>query len=319
MRVLITGCAGFIGYHLSIKLLQEKNIKIVGIDNLNDYYSTKLKKLRLAKLKESKNFEFFKSDLSNPHVLNKLINKNFDCVIHLAAQAGVRYSLLNQHSYISSNILGFFHVIDFIKKEKIKNFIYASSSSIYGDREHEYVQEGIADLSSRSIYAATKLSNELLANAYFHQFGINSIGLRFFTVYGDYGRPDMAYFMFTKAIDFKEKFQLFNNGEMSRDMTHVDDVVDSILQLIKLKPKGYQIFNVGGGCPVKTSELVSIIEKSLGKKANYENVEFKNEILRTSADSTKLNQAINKESYIDINLGMKRFIKWYLNNRDNIY
>ena len=146
MRVLITGCAGFIGYHLSIKLLQEKNIKIVGIDNLNDYYSTKLKKLRLAKLKESKNFEFLKSDLSNPHVLNKLINKNFDCVIHLAAQAGVRYSLLNQHSYISSNILGFFHVIDFIKKEKIKNFIYASSSSIYGDREHEYVQEEIAKI-----------------------------------------------------------------------------------------------------------------------------------------------------------------------------
>jgi len=247
MNILITGSSGFIGFHLT-KLLLEKNYNVLGIDNHNSYYDKKLKIDRNKILLKYKNFKFFKVNIKKKNIIKKIFKKNkISCVVNLAAQAGVRYSLENPQSYIDNNILGFFNILESVKENKIKKFIYASTSSIYGLQKKFPIKENFNTNDPIQLYAATKKSNEVIANSYGHLYGINNIGLRFFTVYGPWGRPDMALFKFTKNIIDGKKINLFNRGKHIRDFTYVDDIVEAILKIIrsKKKKKISEIYNIG--------------------------------------------------------------------------
>ena len=262
MKILITGSAGFIGYHLAKHLLKDKKHKIFGLDSLNSYYSLSLKKNRLKELLKFKNFKFFKINLKNKTKITSLFEKNkFDIVIHLAAQAGVRYSVQNPQSYLDNNIISFFNILDLARKFKIKHFIFASTSSVYGDQPKFPTHENCNTDKPLSFYAATKKSNEVLAYSYSNIFKLPCTGLRFFTVYGPYGRPDMALFKFTKNILKNRKIELFNSGNHDRDFTYIDDICEFIVRILK-KPLNHNIpfnvINLGNGKSRKLKALDSI-------------------------------------------------------------
>lgn len=312
--ILITGCSGFIGYHLTKKILNDYNI--IGIDNLNDYYDINLKKDRLKKLKH-KNFKFIKCDISNKEELDKIFNEyKIDKVINLAAQAGVRYSIENPDVYINSNIIGFYNILENIKTHKINHLIYASSSSVYGNNKLPFKESTKTD-NPISIYAATKKTNELLAKTYSNLYNINCTGLRFFTVYGPFGRPDMAYFNFTKKIINKETIELYNNGESLRDFTYIDDIVEGIIKV--LDNKTTKIYNIGSSNPIKLLDFIDILKQTLINNNLIEDYELNLELLpkqlgdldNTYADTTELKKDFNYEPNTNIKDGLDKFVKWY--------
>ena len=326
--ILITGTAGFIGFHLT-KLLLEKNKKVIGIDSINNYYDVSLKKKRLQHLKKigKKNFIFFKADISNKISLKKIFkNHRISYVVNLAAQAGVRYSLENPSSYIKNNIVGFQNIIELSAKHKIKHFLYASTSSVYGmNTKLPFVETDSVD-HPLQLYAASKRSNELIAHAYSYLYKIPSTGLRFFTVYGPWGRPDMALFKFTKNIYLEKKIEVFNYGNHVRDFTYVDDIVKSIYLLLnqipkssknlKLKPNlsrcPFQILNIGNSKPVKLMNYIKEIEKNVNKKAKiiYKKLQ-KGDVKTTYASSKKLFKKIKYKPRVSIAEGVYNFVNWY--------
>jgi len=326
-KILITGAAGFIGYHLSKRLLAD-GYEICGIDNLNSYYDPALKNARLSQLQVS-NFKFHELDLQNYDGLTKVFSEfNPSIVINLAAQAGVRYSLENPRAYIQSNLDGFFNILEASKQHSVQHFIYASSSSVYGNNEKSPFAESDSVDYPVSLYAATKKSNELIAHTYSHLYQMTTVGLRFFTVYGPWGRPDMAYYFFTKAILAGKPIQLFNNGLNLRDFTYVDDIVESIVRMLprldELKPTEtsdqyqavkspyYHLFNIGGSQPVPVLEFVETLETALGKTAIKELVDFQpGDVFSTQADTTSLEKFINFKPSISLKDGLSEFVKWY--------
>jgi UDP-glucuronate 4-epimerase len=314
-KILITGCAGFIGSTLAKKL--SLNNFVLGIDNLNKYYDIKLKKKRLSDLNKFKNFQFKKICITNFERLNKYIKKEKpNLIIHLAAQAGVRYSLIAPDEYFNSNVKGFYNILKSSKDIKIERIIYASSSSVYGDSKKFPLKENMTTDNPRSLYAASKKINEILASTWSHLYSIEMIGLRFFSVYGPYGRPDMAYYSFSKNIINKEKIRLFNFGKNSRDYTYIDDVVNSITKLIKLKLKNkHEIINIGNKKPINTIKLLKFLELFYKKKADYIKVkQHKLEVLKTFASTTKLEKLLNKRvKFTNFEDGLKNFCKWFIN------
>ena len=311
LKILITGAAGFIGYHLSRSFLKDGAI-ILGIDNLNNYYDTGLKEQRLKRLKGFKNFTFKKIDLIDEKKLNNVfLNFNPSIVIHLAAQAGVRYSIENPRAYLDSNLIGFHNVIEQCRRCKINKLIYASSSSIYG--LNEKIPFSVNDKTDYpvSLYGATKKSNELVAHAYSHLYGVKTIGLRFFTVYGPWGRPDMAYFSFTKKIIEGRKIEVFNHGNMQRDFTYIDDIVDGIRNTID-KDFNFEIFNLGNSKSEDLMTMIRIIEKELNINAK---IVFKDmqagDVFKTYADIKKSSKMLGFKPKVSLQVGLKRTIDWY--------
>lgn len=325
-RYLITGVAGFIGYYLSKRLLDMGHL-ILGVDNLNGYYDISLKEYRLKKLERSEGFSFSKLDISNKLELEKIfINKKIDYVINLAAQAGVRYSMENPDSYIKSNVIGFYNLLELIKKYEIKNFIYASSSSVYGlnkkspFNENDFVDKPV------SLYAATKKTNELFAYTYSHLYNIQTIGLRFFTVYGPLGRPDMAYFKFLNKYFNNETIEIYNNNDLDndllRDFTYIDDVIESIIRLLEknsINNTKYQIINIGNSRPIKLSSFVSILEESLsysmGKKIIFDKFYLPikpGDVTKTYASTSKLGNLIQFKPQTRFKDGIRKFTDWYV-------
>ncbi|MEZ2718724.1 NAD-dependent epimerase [Niallia circulans] len=329
MKILVTGAAGFIGMHLS-ELLLKKGFEVIGYDNLNDYYDVQLKLDRLKVLEKYRNFKFYKSDIGNKAAVDSCFEQeNIEVVVNLAAQAGVRYSLENPHAYIESNLLGFINILEACKNHKIKHLIYASSSSVYGaNKKMPFSTKDSVD-HPVSLYAATKKSNELMAHTYSHLYNLPTTGLRFFTVYGPYGRPDMAYFSFTKNIVNGETINVFNNGQMKRDFTYISDIVEGIYRLINLPPQHnknwdyenpeastsyapYRVFNIGNNKPVLLMDFISTIEQHLGMKANMKFLPMQpGDVKETFADINDLVEAINFNPNTSINDGLKSFIDWY--------
>jgi len=344
LKILVTGTAGFIGFHLVSKLLNE-GYDIVGLDSINDYYDKKIKWGRLeihgvlenaiqyGKITPSKkydNYRFIQLNLEDRTNIENLFNsENFDIVCNLAAQAGVRYSIENPHAYIDSNIVGFLNVLESSRRTDVKHFVYASSSSVYGANEALPFSTNHNVDHPVSLYAATKKSNELMAHSYSHLYNIPTTGLRFFTVYGPWGRPDMALFLFTKAILENKPINVFNNGEMIRDFTYVDDIVEGILRVIKNPPKGdsqwsgknptpstskapYKIYNIGNNSPVKLMEFVEAIEEKLNKKAIKNMMPLQaGDVVATYADVHDLVEDLHYKPETTIKEGISRFIDWY--------
>ena len=320
MKILITGAAGFIGFHACIKFLNE-GFTVIGVDNLNSYYDVELKKNRIKEIKKNKKrkFNFIKLDLKNFDKLEKIFKKNkFDFVLHLAAQAGVRYSLINPFSYLDSNIIGFFNVLQLSKNFKIRHFTYASTSSVYGgNKKMPFSEKDNTDIPLQ-LYAATKKSNELIAYSYSHLFKLKTTGLRFFTVYGPWGRPDMALFKFVKNIIQKKPIDIFNNGKHSRDFTYVDDIVQGIYRIIVSKNKNskkkipYQVFNIGRGKSEKLMDFIKEIENNLKIKSKKKFLPLqKGDVEKTYADTSKLFKNFNYKPKISIKIGIKNFVNWY--------
>ncbi|WP_263226604.1 NAD-dependent epimerase [Pseudomonas alabamensis] len=329
MKVLITGAAGFIGMHVAAKMLARGD-DVYGIDNLNDYYETSLKKDRLALLTTNKNFKFLELDVSDRHAMERLFKEEaFDGVIHLAAQAGVRYSLENPHAYIDSNIIGFMNILEGCRYNNVKHLAYASSSSVYGGNTKLPFSEEDGVDNPISIYAATKKSNELMAHTYSHLFNLPTTGYRFFTVYGPWGRPDMALFLFTKAILEGRPIKIFNHGVMKRDFTYIDDIVASVVSSFDAPPQideksvpdsssaiikkaPYRILNIGNQRPVALMDFISAIEKSLGIEAEKIYLPLQDgDVLDTFADTSKLTKLINIRPDTPLELGVSKFVNWY--------
>jgi len=328
--ILITGAAGFIGFHLAKKLCK-LGFNVTGIDNLNNYYDVRLKDSRLGILRGDSKFTFYQIDLLDRKELNKVFEKHrFDYVVNLAAQAGVRYSLINPHAYLESNIHGFLNILEACRQYPLKHLVYASSSSVYGANKkvpfsvHDNVDHPI------SLYAASKKSNELMAHTYSALFNIPTTGLRFFTVYGPYGRPDMALHIFTKAILEGNPIEVYNHGEMQRDFTYVDDIVESITRLIPKAPvpnkewnainpdpgtsfAPYRIFNIGNSQPVPLTRFIEIIEEKLGKKAIIKLLPIQEgDVPVTCADVDDLNREVGFKPSTPIEVGVSKFVDWYL-------
>jgi UDP-glucuronate 4-epimerase len=314
-KVLVTGSAGFIGMHLCLKLL--KTFQVVGIDNINNYYDIKLKQSRLKILKNDKKFIFYKSDINNFKYIYEIFKKvKPDVVINLAAQAGVRYSLKHPRKYLSTNINGFFNILECCRIFKVKKLLYSSSSSVYGSQISGPFKESSNTDRPLSIYAATKKSNELIANVYNHLYDTKCIGLRFFTVYGPWGRPDMALFSFVKSIIKKNIIKIYGKGKLRRDFTYIDDIVDQVEKIIKLDLKFYnnQILNIGGGKPVKLMNFIKIIEKHLSIKAKIKFISTpKTDVKFTYADPSRLQKLTKLNFKTDINNGIFNFVQWYKN------
>lgn len=344
MRILVTGTAGFIGYHL-IKRLLDRGDEVVGLDNINDYYDVNLKYDRLAETGIDKpdifpgkpvqsrkypGYRFVKMELEDREGIAGLFkNEGFEKVCNLAAQAGVRYSLTNPHAYIDSNITGFVNIVEACRHNKVKHLVYASSSSVYG--LNESMPFSTADNVDHpiSLYAASKKSNELMAHTYSHLFGLPSTGLRFFTVYGPWGRPDMALFIFTNAILEGRKIDVFNNGNMQRDFTFVDDIVEGVVRVIDNPPKGneqwsgsepdpssspapYKIYNIGNNSPVKLQEFIEAIEKATGKKAEKNLMPIQpGDVPATWADVDELVSDMGYKPGTGIQKGVDSFVAWY--------
>ncbi|MDR2440414.1 MAG: NAD-dependent epimerase [Planctomycetaceae bacterium] len=327
-KILVTGSAGFIGFHITNYLLKN-NWQIIGLDNLNDYYNVKLKKDRLQQLlNQKKEFEFIHADIIETEKLETLFKKHsFDTIIHLAAQAGVRYSLENPRVYIDSNIVGFLNILECCRKYNVKHLIYASSSSVYGLNTKQPFSEKDPVDHPASLYAATKKSNELMAHTYSHLFGLPTTGLRFFTVYGPWGRPDMAIFKFTKAILENKPIDVYNNGKMKRDFTYIDDIVDGIICVVDHIPTynstdnfsspatskyPFRIYNIGNNKPVELLELISILESTLGRKAKLNLLPMQSgDVMETYADISRLNNEIGFTPVTNIETGIKQFVDWY--------
>ena len=308
MRILITGVAGFIGFHLAKKLI-EQGYEIVGIDNINDYYDTDLKKSRLSIL-ESENFEFNELDINQISSLNK----SFDLVVNLAAQAGVRVPEEKKANYQHSNVNGFKKVVDYCIEHSVEKLIYASSSSVYDDSSSQSFSENDTDLKPKSLYGETKLFNE----KYIEKLNsrINCIGLRFFSVYGPFGRPDMAYFSFTECLKKGQLIKLHNNGSMARDMTFIDDAIDGIMKSIDFlmnsdKEIGNELFNIGNNSPILTSDLLKILESNLKLKAQVENIMVSDESLYTHANLDKSKSMLGYNPKISLEEGIKEFLNWH--------
>jgi len=318
-KILITGVAGFIGYHLAEKLLKN-NYHIIGIDNLNDYYDPNLKKARLDNLNELSNFEFHKVDfINNKKLIPIFENNQIDQVIHLGAQAGVRYSISNPQLYIDTNITGFLNILENSKNYKIENIIYASSSSIYGINDKMPFSENDKTEKQISMYGVSKKTNELMAHAYSNLYGLKTTGLRFFTVYGPWGRPDMAYYIFTKAIIDNKSIDLFNKGEQARSFTYINDITEPIHRLVKINFEkknilsNHEIFNIGGAKQIKLLRFIDIIEGFIGKKAkiNLKPMQ-KGDVKETNADIGKLEKITNYLPQTNIEKGLEKFIDWYM-------
>lgn len=314
-NILITGSAGFIGYHLAKSLLKKGNI-VTGIDNLNDYYDVQLKHNRLEQLKEFNNFQFVQADIADENKVNMLFTKNkFDIVLNLAAQAGVRYSIENPRSYVNSNIVGFFNILEACRHRSVKHLVFASTSSVYGN-QHK-TPFAVSDNVDRpiSLYAATKKADELMAFTYAHLYKIPVTGLRFFTVYGSWGRPDMAYFSFTNKIYADESIKIFNNGDMLRDFTYIDDIVHGIELVIDKAPKGedpYKIYNIGNNKPERLMYFIETLEKAIGKKAKKEFLPMQpGDVYQTYADISELEKDFGFKPETSIEDGLKKFADWY--------
>jgi len=313
--ILITGVAGFIGFHTAKKLLNE-NYKVVGIDNLNDYYDPLIKKKRLALLKH-KNFIFHKLDFTNFKKINTVLTGySFSKIIHLGAQAGVRYSIENPFAYEQTNFLGTLNLLEFAKSKKIDQFILASTSSVYGKNEKQPFEESDVTDSAISTYAATKKACEVLAHTYSHLFGINVTVLRFFTVYGSWGRPDMALFKFTKNILLGKQIDVYNNGDMQRSFTYVDDVVSGIFGAVK-NVERYQVYNLGGSETIKLMNFIGLIEKHLNKKAKIKFLKMQaGDVKETVASTKKAASYLHYKANTNTETGVQNFVEWFLENRN---
>ena len=318
MRILITGVAGFIGFHLTSKLLLNNNIKIFGVDNLNTYYDSKLKIDRLNILKKNKNFEFRKVDITDYRKVEKyFINKKIEYVVHLAAQAGVIYSISNPQTYLENNIDGFFNIINISKMNQVKHFVFASTSSVYGAADKFPLKENFDTSKPLSFYAASKKSNEVLAYSFSNIHKLPCTGLRFFTVYGPYGRPDMSLFKFVDAIIKNKKLDLYNHGNHVRDFTHVYDVVDGIVSLINKPCKNkipFNVFNIASSKPKELKFFLNLIEKSLNKKAkiNYKKMQ-PGDIHKTHGSIFKIKKFVRYNPSVDLKDGINEFVNWYKN------
>ena len=345
MKILVTGTAGFIGFHLAKKLL-ERDDEVVGLDNINDYYDVNLKYARLNELgiekenikdnkkvisKKYDNHSFYKVDLADKKSMDKLFEtEKFDAVMHLAAQAGVRYSLENPHTYVQSNVVGFLNILEGCRNYGVKNLSYASSSSVYGLNESQPFKTTDKTEHPVSLYAATKKSNEMMAHTYAHLYGIQTTGLRFFTVYGPWGRPDMAPMLFTDAILNDRPIKVFNNGAMSRDFTYIDDIVDGIIKVIdnpakpnkNWNPKDpdissssapYRLYNLGNNKPTSLMDFILTLEKELGKVAKKEFLPMQpGDVKSTYADVSSLIENFGYKPDTDLSEGIKKFVQWYI-------
>lgn len=328
-KVLVTGAAGFIGFHLSKRLLA-MDVEVVGIDNLNPYYDPSLKEARLAQLTPEKNFKFYRLDMKERAAMEELFkNEGFDCVVNLAAQAGVRHSLKDPYSYVDTNLMGFLNILEGCRHNGVGHLVFASSSSVYGANTrmpfsvHHNVDHPV------SLYAATKKSNELMAHCYSHLYGIPCTGLRFFTVYGPWGRPDMALFLFTKAILEDRPIDVFNHGNMQRDFTYIDDIVEGVVRVMGRLPEPnpnwsgdapdpgtsycpYKIYNIGNNEPVTLMRFIEIIEETLGKKAKKNLLPMQpGDVPATYADIEDLKRDVGFEPKTTLEEGIPKFIAWY--------
>ena len=327
--VLVTGAAGFIGFHLCRRLLKN-GIRVTGIDNLNPYYDVRLKEARLDHISAADDFTLVKMDLADRTGLEDLFHEQrFDVVVNLAAQAGVRYSLTNPHAYVDSNLVGFVNILECCRHNDVGHLVFASSSSVYGANTempfsvHHNVDHPV------SLYAATKKSNELMAHTYSHLYGLCCTGLRFFTVYGPWGRPDMALFLFTQAILENKPIQVFNHGKMQRDFTYIDDIIEGVVRVMGNLPEPnpdwrgdkpdpgtsyvpYKIYNIGNNNPVELLEFIEVIESALGRKAHKEFVELQpGDVVATYADVDDLMRDVGFKPATPIETGIERFVAWY--------
>lgn len=328
-KILVTGAAGFIGFHLCQRLLTRGD-QVIGLDNLNDYYDVSLKQSRLAKLQDQERFQFYRLDLQDRDAIAQLFaEQQFDKVVNLAAQAGVRYSLKNPHAYVDSNLVGFVNILEGCRHSGVKHLVFASSSSVYGANTrmpfstHHNVDHPV------SLYAATKKANELMAHTYSHLYGLPTTGLRFFTVYGPWGRPDMSLFLFTKAILSGQPIDVFNYGKMQRDFTYIDDIVEGVVRVIDHIPQGnpnwsgdapdpgsskapYKIYNIGNNNPVELMHFIEVLESCLGKKAEKNLLPMQpGDVPTTYADVDDLARDVGFRPSTAIEVGIERFVSWY--------
>jgi len=318
MKILVTGCAGFIGMHVSQYLLNQGH-EIIGIDNLNDYYDPQLKLDRLKQIQGVPGFSFRKMDISDANAINQLFAEHgFARVVHLAAQAGVRYSIVNPKAYIEANITGFFNILEACRNYGIEHLVYASSSSVYGQNTKLPYSEADKVDQPVSLYAATKKSNELMAHSYSHLYGFPSTGLRFFTVYGPWGRPDMSPYIFIKAILEGKPIQLFNYGKMSRDFTYIDDIVRGVVEVLNKPPsKGdgtapHRVFNIGNHQPVQLTEYVKTMEAVAGVPAIINLAPMQaGDVLSTYADTELIEAVTDFKPSTPLNIGLAKFVEWY--------
>ncbi len=329
MKIFVTGVAGFIGFNLSLRLLKNGH-DVCGIDNLNDYYDVDLKKKRLGIIQENAGFEFVKGDIADREKIKNLFETHdFDYVINLAAQAGVRYSIENPQSYVDSNLVGFANILEGCRHSKVKHLVYASSSSVYGLNTNMPFSVRHNVDHPISLYAASKKANELMAHTYSYLYGLPSTGLRFFTVYGPWGRPDMALFLFTKAILNDEPIKIFNNGEMQRDFTYIDDIVEGVVRVMEKIPAAnpewssdspdpstscvpYKLYNIGNNQPVALMEFIEAIEKALGRKAIREFLPLQpGDVPATYADVSDLAEDTGFKPSTSVETGIRNFVEWY--------
>jgi UDP-glucuronate 4-epimerase len=312
MKTLVTGAAGFIGCHVAERLLA-RGEPVVGIDNLNPYYDPRLKRRRLERLARYPGFEFAELDIAARAGMEALFGReSFDTVIHLAAQAGVRYSIENPHVYAEANLTGFLHVLEGCRSARVRHLIYASSSSVYGGSAP--VPFSVEDRADRpvSLYAATKRANELMAHCYSHLFELPATGLRFFTVYGPWGRPDMAPFRFARAIVRGERIEIYNYGRMQRDFTYVDDIAEGVVRIAAAPPAGYRLFNVGASSPVGLMEFIGALERALGKRARRRFVPLQpGDMVSTHADVEDFWRATGFRPATPLATGVERFADWF--------
>ncbi|MDF1827370.1 MAG: NAD-dependent epimerase [Legionellaceae bacterium] len=329
MKILVTGCAGFIGMHVALNLLKRGD-EVIGVDNLNDYYDVKLKQARLKRLEMHNQFQFSKLNLADKETVKQLfLEQKPERVVHLAAQAGVRYSLENPHAYIEANIQSFTNILEGCRCHDIEHLVYASSSSVYGSNTNLPFKESQNIDHPISLYAATKKANELMAHTYSHLFQLPTTGLRFFTVYGPWGRPDMALFKFTKAILSGEPIDLYNQGNMIRDFTYVDDIVEGVIRVLdkKASPDNnfdssqpspecsvapYRIFNIGNNQPTGLLEFINAIEETLGIKAKRNYLPMQpGDVSATSASTEALHEWVGFKPNTSVPVGIERFVTWY--------
>lgn len=323
MKILVTGAAGFIGMHLSKRLLHRGDV-VVGLDNINDYYPQELKYARLKELECEENFKFIKGDIADREMLPELFaTEKFDVVVNLAAQAGVRYSIENPFAYIDANLVGFANILECCRHYPVKHLVYASSSSVYGGNTKTPFSEDDKVDNPVSLYAATKKANELMASCYSKLYAIPATGLRFFTVYGPWGRPDMAPMLFAKAISNGQPIKVFNNGDMMRDFTYVDDIVEGIVRVVDNAPaedadkRRAAVYNIGCSNPVKLMDFISTIENAIGRPAEKIMLPMQpGDVYQTYADTSKLEKVMGYKPTTTLKEGIGEFIKWYKSDKN---